>query len=75
MRCFFEWVSVDDLSKGCHAPVERVYAHLNHLRKEHKLLLRKEGREIQVRFGRNKREGKSRKANEEEITPHRCQSN
>ncbi len=38
----FESVSVDDLSKGCHAPVERVYAHLNHLRKEHKLLLEKE---------------------------------
>jgi len=37
----FEWVSVDDLSKGCHAPVERVYAHLHHLRKEHKLLLEK----------------------------------
>jgi hypothetical protein len=37
----FEWVSIDDLSKGCHAPVERVYAHLNHLRKEHKLLIEK----------------------------------
>ena len=39
----FEWVSIDDLSKGCHAPVERVYAHLNHLRKEHKLLIEKKG--------------------------------
>ena len=37
----FEWVTIDELSKGCHAPVERIYAHLNHLRKEHKLLLEK----------------------------------
>ena len=33
---------------------------------------RKEGREIQVRSGRNKRKGESRKAKKEKITPHRC---
>jgi len=37
----FEWVTIEELSKGSHAPVERVYAHLNHLRKEHKLIMEK----------------------------------
>lgn len=57
----FEWVSIDELSKGCHAPVERVYAHLNHLRKEHKLIIEKKDGQFRYDLEGLKWKGKARK--------------
>ncbi len=66
----FEWVSVDDLSKGCLAPVERVYAHLNHLRKEHKLLLEKKNGKFRYDLEGLKGKRKAGKKPTKKVTQH-----
>lgn len=56
-EALFEWVTIEELSKIGRTPVTRVYAHLNHLRKEHGLdIQRNEGKfKFNLEQGKRKR--------------------